>query len=330
MKQKLFKSKSMMFLMATAMSFSMLVGCGSADSNVAPTETTATQSEAPTETTVTDEAFNVSITDSTGETITLTSEPQRIVSMAPSTTEILAALGVEDKIVGRTKYCNYPESIEAVESVGGTSDPNVETIIALEPDLVVGSTHVSEEVINKLREVGIPVVFLNEQEGFEGTYSAITSIGELIGAPDKAAEVIASMQKTVTDITEKVNALNKTEKPKVYYMVGYGESDFTAGGDTFISEIINLAGGENIAQNVQGWSISKEEIAANEPDMIIMPSGSATLEDLQSADFYKDLEAVKAGNVYEINGDMISRQGPRVSDALVEMAEVINPELANN
>ena len=112
-------------------------------------------------------------------------------------------------------------------------------------------------------------------------------------------------------------------------MVGYGEQDFTAGGDTFISEIINLAGGKNIAQNVEGWSISKEEIAADEPDMIIMPSGKGTLEELQNTDFYKDLEAVKAGHVYEINGDMISRQGPRVADALVEMAEVINPELVN-
>ena len=319
MKQKLFMRKGMMLLMANAMSFSMLVGCGSSNNT----------SVTPTETAVTNEAFNVSVTDSTGETITLTSEPQRIVSMAPSTTEILAALGVESKIVGRTKYCNYPESIENVESVGSTSSPNVETIISLEPDLVVGSTHVSEEVINKLREVGIPVVFLNEQEGFDGTYSAITSIGELVGKPEKAAEVIANMQKTVTDITEKVNALNKTEKPKVYYMVGYGEQDFTAGGDTFISEIINLAGGKNIAQNVEGWSISKEEIAADEPDMIIMPSGKGTLEELQNTDFYKDLEAVKAGHVYEIDGDMISRQGPRVADALVEMAEVINPELVN-
>lgn len=319
MKQKLFKRKGMMFLMATAMTFSMLVGCGSANN---------TTNVAPTETAVTEESFNVTVTDSTGETITLTSKPERIVSMAPSTTEILAAVGVEDKIVGRTNYCNYPESIEDVTAVGGTRDPNVETIISLEPDLVVGSTHVSEEVINKLREVGINVVFLNEQEGFDGTYSAITAIGELVGEPEKAAEVVADMQKTVADITEKVNALNKTEKPKVYYMVGYGEKDSTAGGNTFISEIINLAGGKNIAQNVEGWSISKEEIAANEPDMIIMPSDMTTLEDLQNTDFYKDLEAVKAGKVYEINGDMVSRQGPRVDDALVEMAEIINPELA--
>ncbi len=319
MKQKVFKG--IMLCMAAVMSFTMLIGCSS---------TNNTQNTAPTETATPEESFNVSVTDSTKTTTTLTSVPKRIVSLAPSTTEILAAVGVEDKIVGRTDFCNYPESMKSVTPVGGTMDPNVETIISLEPDLVVGSTHVSDEIINKLREVGIPVVFLNEQEGFDGTYEAITAIGKLVDESGNATEVINDMKANVADITEKVKALNKTEKPKVYYIVGYGESDYTAGGDTFISEIINLAGGQNIAQNISGWSISKEEIADNEPDIIIVPTGVTNLEALQNTDFYKDLEAVKSGNVYEINGDMISRQGPRVDDALIEMAEIINPELVNN
>ncbi len=320
MKQGLFRRKGILMIMATAISFSMLVGCG--NENV-PMQT------APTETT-TNEAFNVSITDATGETITLTSRPERIVSLAPSTTEILAALGVEDEIVGRTEYCNYPESIEDVEEVGDTSNPNLEAIISLDPDLVVSSIYVSEEIVNKLRELGIPVVFFNEQEGFEGTYTVITSIGELVGESEKAAEIVANMKETVKDTTEKVNALNKVEKPKIYYMVGYGEQDFTAGGGTFIGQIINLAGGENIAQSLDSWLISKEQIANNPPDMIIMPTNTASLKDLQNAEFYKDLKAVKEGQVYEIDGDMISRQGPRIAEALVEMAEIINPELANN
>lgn len=319
MKNKLFKAA--MAVMAMTLSFSMFVGCSS-DENSSNANPAQTQTE---------EQFNVSVTDSTGVTTTLTSKPQRIVSMAPNTTEILSAIGVEDKIVGRTIYCNYPESIEAVTAVGDIRNPNVEEIIALEPDLVVGSTHVSDEVINKLRDVGINVVFLDNEENFEGTYEAITSIGELVGEPEKAAEVVADMKQNIEETIEKVNALNKTEKPKVYYMIGYGEYDNTAGGDTFISEIINLAGGENTAQNVMGWETTKEAIAENEPDMIISPSydGSGiTAEDLQNTDFYKDLKAVKEGKVYEIDGDMISRQGPRLDDALEQMAETINPELA--
>ncbi|MGL4345048.1 MAG: ABC transporter substrate-binding protein [Cellulosilyticaceae bacterium] len=272
-------------------------------------------------------AFPVTITDSTGTEVTVEQKPEKIVSLAPSTTEILYFLGVEDHIVGRTKYCTFPETISEVTSVGGTSNPNVEEIVALQPDLVVASTHVSEDVINKLREVGIAVAFLNEQEGFEGTYSAIEAIGKLVGASDVAEQVVADMKQKVADTVAKVEALGDKEKPKVYYTIGFGESDFSAGGNTFIGEIITLAGGINIAQDVEGWSISKEQIAQGDPDMIIMPDNKNMPEDLAKTEFYKDLRAVQEGKLYEINNDMISRQGPRVADAFVEMAKIINPEL---
>lgn len=274
-----------------------------------------------------DKPFSVTITDSTGETITLDKKPERIVSLAPSTTEIVAALGAEDKLVGRTKYCNYPETITKLPEVGGTMDPNVEKIIELQPDLVVGSTHVSQEVIDKLREVGIATVFVNEQQDFDGTYSAIEKVGQLIGEEDKATEVVAAMKKKVEETTKKVEEVASGEKLKVYYCIGYGDYDSTAGGDTFIGEIINLSGGINIAQDVQGWSYSKEKIVENDPDIIIVPSHSNMIEGLKTADFYKDLRAVKEGKVFEIDGDMISRQGPRVADAFEEMARVINPEI---
>lgn len=273
-------------------------------------------------------AFPVTITDSTGTEITIEQKPEKIVSLAPSTTEILYFLGVEGNIVGRTDYCTYPETINDVASVGGTSNPNIEAIVALQPDLVVASTHVSEEVIGKLREVNIPVAFLNEQESFEGTYSAIKNIGELVGETENAEKVVEEMKAKIDGTIEKIKAVSEgKEKPKVYYTIGFGESDFTAGGDTFIGEIINLAGGINIAQDVSGWSISKEQIAEADPDLIIMPSGRNMVEDIKQADFYKDLRAVKEGKLYEISEDMISRQGPRLADAFVEIAKIINPEM---
>lgn len=272
------------------------------------------------------EEFSVTITDSTGTEITLDKKPERIVSLAPSTTEIIGALGAEDRLVGRTKFCNYPESVLELPEVGGTTDPNIEKIIELNPDLVVGSTHVSQEIIDKLREVGITVAFLNEQENFEGTYSAIENMGKLIGEDDSAKKVIEDMKKKVSDTTKKVEDIT-AENPKVYYMVGFGDSDSTAGGDTFIGEIITLSGGDNIAKDVKGWSYSKEKIAENDPDMIIVPSGRNIPDQLKETDFYKDLRAVKEGKVFEIDGDMISRQGPRVADAFVQMAQTINPEI---
>ena len=271
--------------------------------------------------------FSITITDSTGETITLDKKPERIVSMAPSTTEIVAALGGEDRLVGRTKYCNYPESVNVLPEIGGTKDPNVEKIIELQPDLVVGSTHVAQEVIEKLREVGIPTVFVNEQENFEGTYSAIEKVGQLIGEEDNAKKIVDGMKKKVEETAKKVQEVSSDDKLKVYYCIGYGDYDSTAGGDTFIGEIINLSGGVNIAQDVQGWSYSKEKIVENEPDIIIVPSHSNMIEGLKTADFYKDLKAIKEDMVFEIDGDMISRQGPRIADAFEEMAKAINPEM---
>ena len=328
--KKAFKGKVISLLLITFLMGLLLVGCGSKNQGeqAAPStlpEVSAEATSKPEQTA--DEAFNVTITDSTGTEITLTKKPERIVSLAPSTTEILCALGLEDKIVGRTKYCNYPESITSVPEVGGTSNPNVEAIVDLNPDLVVGATHVSDEVIGKLREVGITVAFLNEQESFEGTYSAIEKVGVLTGTDEKATEVIAEMKQKVADLQTAIKELNLTDLPKVYYAIGFGESDFGAGGDTFIGEIIHLAGATNIAQEISGWSISKEQIAAGDPDIIIGPSGMDMATQMANTDFYKDLKAVKEGKVYEIDGDSISRQGPRVADALVEMAQKIHPEL---
>ncbi|MFQ9697795.1 MAG: ABC transporter substrate-binding protein, partial [Zhenhengia sp.] len=267
------------------------------------------------------------ITYSTGTEITMTQAPERIVSLAPSTTEILGALGVTDKLVGRTRYCDFPTEALAAEEVGGTSDPNIETIVALNPDLVVASTHVSDEVINKLREVNIPVAFLNEQEDFDGTYSAIENIGLLVGRSKEAEAVVSEMKATVESVVERINNLDEDEvKPRVYYAVWAGDSDSTAGGDTFIGQMIELAGGDNIAKDVEGWSISKEKIVEGDPDMIIIPAGKGLKETLMTTDFYKDLRAVQEGHIYEIDDAMISRQGPRLAQAFEALAQIIHPE----
>jgi iron complex transport system substrate-binding protein len=326
-----FKMKHASLLIAMMLIFGTLVGCNTAPKTEQPQNTQTentnentntsqanTPSEAPSE----DAPFEVTIVDSTGEEITLTQKPTRIVSLAPSTTDILYFLGAEDRMVGRTDYCNFPETIESVQSVGGTSNPNMETIVDLNPDLVVASTHVSQEVIGKLRELGVVVAFLNEQQNFEGTYSAIENIAKLIGEDEKAAEVIATMQQKVEQVTNSVNTLNQDKKLKVYYVVGFGEADYTAGGNTFIGDIITLAGGENIAGGVEGWSITKEQIADNEPDVIIAGTGM-NIEDMKTMDFYKDLTAVKEGKIYEVENDEIVRQAPRVADALVAVHEII-------
>lgn len=319
-KKNLLSGKVVSLLFAICLMSMALVGCGQkTESGESPTPAVTEEAK--------DDVFNVTLTDSTGETITLTKKPERIVSLAPTTTEILYFLGLEEQIVGRTSYCNYPESILEVPEVGSTSEPNVETIVDLNPDLVVSAIFIPDEVMNKLRELGIQVAFFNDKENFEGTYAIIEKLGMLTGTEDKAAEVIGSMKQKVASLEEEVKALNLTQKPTVYYATGFGEGDYGAGGDTFIGEIITLAGGENIMQDISGWLISKEQIAEGDPDIIIVPSGANMATEMAKTDFYKDLRAVKEGRIYEIDGDSISRQSPRVADALVEMAQKIHPEL---
>ncbi len=327
---KVLKNKFMYLLMLSLIMSFALVGCAGND-EVTPSPTTeankeVTPSEEPEPT---DKVFTeVTIIDSTGEEIKITEEPMKVVSLAPNATEIIAALGAEDKLVGRTAYCNYPESVMSLPEIGGTYDPNVELIISLEPDLVVASGHAPEEAITKLREVGITVAYLKEDENFEGTYSTIEKIALILGKEDEAKVVIDEMKTKIADVKAEVAALNLEKLPTVYYATSYGESDFGAGGDTFIGEIIELAGGVNIADEVSGWAISKEQIADGDPDIIIVPAGEFNvLDGMKTADFYKDLRAIQDGNIFEINGDAISRQSPRVADALVEMAQKLHPEL---
>ena len=274
-------------------------------------------------------AFNVTITDSSDYTVTIEKKPERIVSLSPSTTEIVAALGAEAKLVGRTEYCSYPEEVQDATTVGGTSTPSLEKIIELKPDLVLASTHAPKEVVEKLRELKIPTIFLNEDDNFDGTYSAIEKTGQLIGEDAKAKEIVDSMKKTKTAVETAVNKeFEGKERPSIYFTNSIGENgDFAAGGDTFISEVLELAGGKNIAGDVEGWSYSKEKIVENDPDIIIVPGGVGIKEDLAKLPVYKDLTAVKEGNVYEVNQDEISRQGPRVVNALEDIAIIISPEL---
>ena len=273
-------------------------------------------------------AFPITLTDATGTDITITQEPQRIVSLSPNATEIICALGLEDKLVGRTSYCNYPEGVADITDIGSSMDMNVEAIANLNPDLAVASVYIDENVLNQLRGMNIPVVFLDEEESFSGTYATIVKIGRLTGTNDQANEILRSMQERVGELRGKIEqAKQGKEDVVVYYTNQVGDSDFGAGGDTFIGEIIELAGGVNMAKDVSGWAISKELITEKDPDVIFVPSNRDMITQMQNNDFYKNLTAVKEGKVYEVDEDIISRQGPRVVEGISEMAVKINPDL---
>ena len=251
------------------------------------------------------------------------SVPQRIVSMGPNMTEILYAIGAGDKLVGRTDYCDYPAQVSEVEAVGSISQPDIEKILSLEPDLVLASTHFSDESLAQLNDAGIEVLYLYSEESMEGVYDMIAQVGEAINCEERAEAVVDEMKAKLDYAADRL--ADADENPSVYYIVGYGEyGDYTAGGDTFINGILTAAGGDNIASDVEGWSYSTETLLEKDPQYVITNVYNA--EGFSTTDPYTELTAVKKNRVYTLDTNMLDRQGPRNADAVVELAQMLHPE----
>ena len=251
------------------------------------------------------------------------SVPQRIVSMGPNMTEILYAIGAGDKLVGRTDYCDYPAQVSEVEAVGSISQPDIEKILSLEPDLVLASTHFSDESIAQLNDAGIEVLYLYSEESMEGVFDMIEQVGQAVNCEEQAEAVVDEMKAKLDYAADRL--ADADENPSVYYVVGYGEyGDYTAGGDTFINGILTAAGGDNIASDVEGWSYSTETLLEKDPQYVITNVYNA--EGFSTTDPYTELTAVKENRVYTLDTNMLDRQGPRNADAVVELAQMLHPE----
>lgn len=269
-------------------------------------------------------AYPLKIKDSYDREITLESEPGTIVSVGPNITETIYAINRGAKLIARTDFDDYPQQVDRIESIGSLTEPNIEKIVEMKPDLVIGSTHVKKEVVEKLEEAGIKVAIFYEKEDFGGTYEVIKNVGVTINAQQEAKDVITNMQKKVEEVTAKV----KDQKEKsTYYVVGFGEGgEFTAGGDTFIGQIIQMAGGKNAADDAKGWSYSLEKLVEKNPEIIVVTAREGEKEKFMKANGYKDLTAVKEDKVYTIDENLLTRQGPRLAEGLEELAKIIHPD----
>ena len=269
---------------------------------------------------VADTIYPFDFTDSYGNVVTIEACPERIVSVAPNMTEMLFELGVGDKVVGRTDYCDYPAEVANIQSVGAIDKPDLEQIISLEPDVVIATTF-TEEGIAKLDAAGIPVIVLHEEGTVDGVYVMIEDMGNIINKNQEAANMVAEMKATIADVQAKTKEL---EKPSVYYVVGYGEyGDYTAGGDTFVGGMLELAGGDNIAKDISGWNISLEKLIESDPDIIIISQWMN--DDFVNAPNYSELSAVKNGKVYTMDVNMLERQGYRNAQGVLELAKIFHP-----
>ena len=261
------------------------------------------------------------------------SDDLRIISLAPNVTEIIYALGAGDQLVGRTDYCNYPEEALAVTSVGTLWDPNLEAILALNADVAIASSIVDPSFIENLQKAGVTAYQFYEEESLEGTFALIMNVAITIGREDRGLEITESLQNRINAVKEKTSSIPEDQRKSAVYIISYGDwGDYAATGETYLNDVIEAAGGINAAKDGAYWSISKELLLAEDPDVVLLGAYSYTDPAYEIATFsslepYSQLTASKTGKVLTINGDAAERQGIRTADTVEEIAAILYPEL---
>jgi iron complex transport system substrate-binding protein len=286
---------------------------------------------------------NITVIDDEGTSTTLTSIPQRIISLAPSNTQILFAIGVGNNVVGVTDYDHYPYDFSAwvaagnMTSIGGFSTPNKETIASLNPDLIL-ATPINDPDVVTLRNLGYKVLVLNPND-VNGVLQDLIMVGKATGADENATSLVNSINSQINAITEKIEAAN-LPKPLVYYEV-WDPPLMSVGNTSFINDVIAKAGGQNIFQNEsQGYpTVSSETIVQKNPEVILLPTEMANTGE---APFYGSVDQVKArpgwnvisavqnNRIVIVSGDLFAEAGPRIAEQITVAAEAFYPELFNS
>lgn len=263
--------------------------------------------------------------DEAGRTITVPDTVTRFISLAPSLTEIVFAIGAGEGLVGRTSYCNYPAEAQRVEPVGDTLKPSIERIIALRPQIVFVSTASQLEAFTNELEAHHIAVYVSDSHDLEGVFHSIERIAEVLGKRRQADELLQQLRNRVRAVAEKVKSQPQV---RVFYQVS-AEPLYTIGRDAFLTDLIKRAGGISVTADVPGaWpKYSAESALAAKPEAIVLPTGDS-MDDANSnvASALKRSPAVANGRVYKINRDHLSRPGPRAVDALEELARALHPE----
>ena len=279
----------------------------------------------------------VMLKDDAGRSVGIKTTPQRIVSLAPSNTEILFALGLSQRVVGVTDFCDYPAEAKTVAKIGGI-EPNLEKIVALKPDLilaiggspVVASIGGNVELLQKFQDLGLTTLILAPKD-LDGVLADIQLVGKAAGAEAAAAQLVKEMQAKVNDVVTK--SKNVAKRPVVFYELDATDpaKPYTPGPGSWHDTFIAMAGGVNAAAKAKAqWAqLSTEEIVAQNPEMIIL--GDATwgvdAAAVKGRAGWAAINAVKAGAIFPIDDNLLSRPGPRLADGLLALAKIIHPEL---
>ena len=266
-----------------------------------------------------------SFTDGLGRAGSITPDPRRIISLAPNVTEILFALGLESRVVGVTSYCDFPEAAKTKDKVGDTLRPNLEKIISLKPDLVVVSTSSQlENLTRRLDQLAIPVYVTNPRVVRE-VAASIRSLGEVTGTSERARGLASEMENRIDAVERRVGG---SARPRVLYVLQTGPL-ITAGRNTFINDLINIAGGKSISgdETADYPQFSRETVVARAPEVIVAPSSHGA-EFVKESDLRRDFAttpAIRSNRIVRVIPDLVDRPGPRIVEGLEQLSKGLHP-----
>ena len=266
------------------------------------------------------------VVDDIGDTVRLASPAKRVISLIPSATETIIALGATDHIVGRTRY-DVAHEVDSAPSVGGGLDPSVEAIVALHPDVVIGWTDDKRRVTRtRLAALGIPVFALRTQDTSD-VFRGIGNLGKVLGRDSAATALASSIRATLDQVRRAV-----ADRPRRNVMfVIYPDPPMTAGPGTFIDELIGVAGGHSVFADLrEHWpTVSMEEVVRRQPDLLIVPQGELranAIEQFRGRHGWNSLAAVRTGTIATVSANLTQRPGANIGDAARALQAAIHPE----
>ncbi|WP_342473131.1 ABC transporter substrate-binding protein [Metasolibacillus sp. FSL H7-0170] len=317
---KKFWSIIMTMLLATG----LLAACGQ-DDNKEPQTQDEQQTEVQQETDELAAAFPATVTDALGREVTLEHAPEKIISLTPSNTEILFALNLENEVVGVNDIDDYPPAVAEKERVG-SMEYNVEKIVSLQPDIVFAhesSMFAVEPALEQLEAAGVTVFVVKNAATFEETYMTMEQIGTLTGKVEEAEKMVESIKTKLADIQAKVEG---QEEKSAFVVVGMTPDIYAVGQNTFMDEMLKAINIKNVVEADEWPMYSPEDFVASNPSTIIV-TYAEDVDAVLNNPAFAEMDAVKNGAVYTVDGSMTSRQGPRIADGVESIAKAMYPEI---
>ncbi len=261
----------------------------------------------------------VEVKDDLGRAVNVPGEVNRIVSLAPSITELVFAAGAGEKLVGVTSYCDFPAEAASIRKVGDTQTPNVEAIVALQPQLVFVSTASQLEAFAEVLDRQKIGVYVIDVQGLQDVPLRIRKLGEILRTKAQADVAADALTRRIAAVG---TSLSTDARPKVFVQIS-AEPLFTIGSGSFITELVRQAGGDSVARDIAtGYpKLSKETAAAMNPEVIVL---SDSEDNKHPNEVFRNSPSVRNGRVYRIDADILSRPGPRLVDAVEKLAEAFH------